>query len=672
MASTTSRWNRLVAAVAVLSQAFVLRGVGGPFIYADELGYVAAARYFGFGQPDIQMLSAFYHFGYGLLLAPLTMVFTEPAGFYRAATIFNGLLAVSATLVFYRIVLRRFLEIDPATAAVAAIAFALAPSLLVNTSILWAETALAWMLTLTLAAVMAVFRSPTVLRAALAGGLGAFAYGLHPRAIAVTAALIGTMLVAGAVRAMPIRVAFAGMASAVVGTLVVRAVNATMRDALYTEGSIVATAGGLLEDKILEEPGQWVMALAGTAWYQLLASLGLVALGVAFWIGEVWGIRRGEMGPAAGGSLFLGGCALSSWLVGSVIGIDPIETIRIDQTFYGRYIDFVAPLAIGFGVVLVQRAESRFARWSPLLALSLPALGWVLAAVRGADFYRDRAVVRVNVPVANALEVVVNTWSPARLGLIGGLVSAGVLLGFRWRREVGVVGLAIAMLSLSYLTLDRTTRPASQASAERTSLAEPIERLAGGGTVFLAGPYEVWTLYGLQYWADDVWFALETDCPTSARDVVIATPGDPRFADWFVAGSDPGIDREIRQDLTGASATSRSMSVEVVAVSRPDADVAVDLVVRNLDDHRPLVLGPASDVVLHVRWMAGGEPVDVALPVELELSPGDGQSLSVFFSGPEPGSDIGSVDFDAHAVGAGWLGASPCQQSQFGSASVPD
>lgn len=638
-------------------------------VFADELGYIAAARYFAPDYPDIQMLSAFYHFGYGLLLAPLAVVFDEPGAFYRAATLFNSFLAVGSTIVFHRLILLRYLDLAPALAAVAASAFALTPSLLVNTSMVWAETALVAIVTGLLVLLLRLFERQRPIDAIAVGALGAFAYGTHPRAIVLTAAVAGVVIVGAALRHLRPRIGGLALVSTIVGLVAVRAMNAAIADALYTEGSILESAG-FITGLISESPPQWLAGLGGTAWYQLLATAGVGLFGLWWLVRHLPTWSRREMGPPEVIALFVASSLGVSWLVGAVISIG--EDLRIDQLYYGRYLDIFAPFLIGFGVVGLSNRTQAGWRVAVAAVVGLLAGGWLIS-LRGSDnYFAEASSVQVNVPVINAMEQLGGSWDPTLVAMFGALAAAVVLVLFLWRDEAGVVAIAVFFLLMAEVTVSQTVRPASLASEERAALAGPVEEHAVGGTVFLAAPYEFWTLNNLQFWADDVQFQLESHCPTAAFDVVVAPTDDDRYIDWAVMAADPEHDRQVLIDLSETNALSRSIRLDVLEATSADGLMTATVEIENLDDGRLLRVG--DTLSLYARWLSGSEPdevTEVRLVTPLEIAAGSNGTHMLEFSAPaSERATTSTLSFDVRDEGRGWLSESPCAQSSFGSLNV--
>jgi hypothetical protein len=112
-----------------------------PLILADEVGYLGNARYLSgvAHMPDMRG-TGFYHFGYSLFLLPAFWLFAEPEWVYRAAIATNALL-VSALYFPLRFILVSTLGLSSTPARWIAFSCCLYPSLVLYSSLAWAESA---------------------------------------------------------------------------------------------------------------------------------------------------------------------------------------------------------------------------------------------------------------------------------------------------------------------------------------------------------------------------------------------------------------------------------------------------------------------------------------------------------------------------------------------------
>lgn len=666
----------IVAAWASVLQFVVLRPVLGPFIFADELGYVAAARYFGPGYPDVQMQSGFFHFGYGLLLSPLTAIFGEPDSFHRAATTFNGALMVAgAVLVVHLIVV--VLGHSRTAGLIGGLTFAAAPPVLVNTGMLWAESALSFWVVLSVWLVARFARSPTMATGIPLAIVAAFAYAIHPRALALFVASAVVLILIG-YRSRQARPAVAvALVVLFIGFISVRLVNDLVADRLYADQALASFDGSIIgrfRTFILEEPTKWLLGLVGVAWYQVFASAGLVVVAWVAWVRTGWRalLRTEAVTDRHAISVFLVAALGSGWAMAATIAAG--DELRLDQPIYGRYLDHLAPLAMAVAVAVLADGARRWNRELLGAAAVLPLIGGFLLAWHGTDFFAGgRAFVAMNVPVFATFIRVAETASPLSAGLIAGAAVAAFVGALRFHR-VAALGVAIvAFAGLGVFTVQREVHPHSRNTVNLRTLAVRSEELATGGRVLLAPPYEFQTLFSTQFWADDVQFVLGTECSSAPYDLVIAAPDDPRYLDHAILGRDQRLEREILQPSTSRPVVDVATEVRVTgwpASVEPGQTEVVTISVSNTGSS-PIVLsggGNPRDLGISIRFVGDtGELPRIPVPVPEPLVE-PGETIVVEFSlaaasGGKP-LDPGGYEMaaDVFLAQIGWLNAPGCDR----------
>jgi hypothetical protein len=638
------RWLRrpevLVAAFTAGLQWLVLRRVLGPFIYADELGYVAAARFFGSGDASVQLQSGFFHAGYGLLLAPLTVVFDEPDGFHRAATTLNGMMLVAAAVLASRLV-RHLYGLDPFQTVVSGLLFATSTSVMVSSGLLWAES------TLTL---LVVIMATAARRAATRGGVlddvvlvvtAVVAYLVHPRGIAMTAAIVAALLLLAwnRQRWLPFFVAFGAIAAGFVAT---RALHDLTADQVFAGSALTGTNSSFrfrLEEYVLGAPGAWTRGLLGTAWYQLMASAGLMA--VAWWEWLRSGADRFRTRGALDGRVMVGAVmAMSfafSWTIGATIASG--DVVRIDHSVYGRYLDHIAPLGFSVaGALVMTRFES--AQRSLLAALvATPVLGWLVTLWWGIDFYGEpRQVAPINAPLHATVTRLLDNNLPGVIG-VAAAVGVGVLILLSRRSPtVAMSASAFVLAVVGVFTVRNEVWPHSRDTVNLRAMADAVEEHAAGGTVLIAEPFSFLNLYGGQYWADDVDFVLGSECPAHPFDAVIAPIDDERYFDQRILFTDPRSERQLLEASGVGYPTEWDVSVSVE--SGVDTAVAGDLievsftVTNNGSDRFVLPADGPRPAVAAYRFIPDGdepydtEPVAIAELATLELESGESRTVA--------------------------------------------
>lgn len=685
-----------VAAFASLLQWLTLRSLLGPFIYADELGYVAAARYFGPGYPEVQMQSGFFHAGYGLLLSPLTIWFDEPASFHRAATSLNGAMLVVAAVMACRLA-QKLYDLDAFSTFVVGALFASSTSVMVSSGLLWAESTLTLLVVLMATSVRRAAVLQRRLDIAVLALIAVAAYAIHPRGIAMTVAIVlGLMLLA---RSGPHRgtVALAVIFVAT-GFLATRQLHELTADRLFAGSALTGTNSSFrfrVEEYIIGAPGAWVRGLLGAAWYQLMASAGLVAVAFISWAVAARGAlsnhtysqghgrdvsrldRSSSHGSDPDGSNFVGfvvgGAFVLTWLIAGTIA--SVEEPRIDHTVYGRYLDHLAPLAFTMGSAVLLTRGRAAVRPIAVSAALVPVLGWAVSLWWGFDFYDEpRPVAPINAPVHATMSRVVENNLPGVIGTAAGVGIVAFWLVTRWNPRAALVG-AVGLLScFGLFTVNNEVLPQSRNSANLQALPDAAELEFSGGTVMLAEPFAFLPTYSGQFWADDVQFVLATECPAHPYDGVIAAPGDARYLDHRILFSDDRSERELLEPSPVGYPVAWSVvpSVSVTSGQLTAGGVAeVEISITNTGSSILEIPGegPRSLLVAYRIIEAGAAPYDTA-PIQVDglsnvsLEPSATSTVSIVVPLVAGESPLGSGEYDVvadlYVRGLGWLHEAGC------------
>ncbi|HYU32883.1 MAG TPA: hypothetical protein VEW48_12035, partial [Thermoanaerobaculia bacterium] len=201
----------------------------GPMLFGDETAYLGIARFLAGHTPYPIMASPamgavpFYHFGYPLLLVPVSWLSGDPLTVYRTALAVNSLL-LAALFPLLAAFGRRVLGLAPGEAALAGMVVSLYPAFLLQSNLTWSESLLAPLVAAVLLAFYRLAERPAAGTACAFGLATVFADAVHARMLglvllallafgllwkrgrlrsreAATAALV-TLAGAGAVRAV--------------------------------------------------------------------------------------------------------------------------------------------------------------------------------------------------------------------------------------------------------------------------------------------------------------------------------------------------------------------------------------------------------------------------------------------------------------------------------------
>ena len=463
-----------------------------PILYEDTMGYLAVARAVAGWEPPpvLNAPNGFYHFGYPLLLAPLYPLLGSTERVFEGALVLDGLLA-SLQVVFLYLLARRLFGLEQGYALGAALAAALYPAWLLQSSFGWSESLFAAVFSLWVLLAWRSFRQDGGPWLVAFGLAGAYLYAIHPRGlglVAVTLAALGLAAFRGWTGRRWTVAALAVTAAAFVAT---RLLNAWFLEHLWLARPR-AHEGNVL--RLLLDPAVWTGALplrvAGQVWYLLAATLGLFAVGV-FVLGLQWRARKSPdltdtADPARARVSGLVLVAAAAVLLASATVMVPAG--RADHLVYGRYNEaFLGPFLLAglAGLIGVPR-RTLLIRLGVAAAL-LAGLGLLLAQVL------PKEILAMGPMPLNVLGVLV--WNPGTsfavgkttiLALAASVVFALAAFGSRRAALVTLAGFFAVSAGLvaerqlvpfcrywrGFATLQDTLRPLAPASVsyERSGL----------------------------------------------------------------------------------------------------------------------------------------------------------------------------------------------------------
>lgn len=488
----------LATLISLVGRLMLARSVWSPFIFQDEGGYVAVARLLAGDTPSLYGPTYFPVFG--ILLAPAAAVL-EGTGFHRAVQVVNAV-AAAATIPAAYLVARRVASLGPWLGAGTAVVGATGAASLLTATMLLPEALFGFLVVVSVLAVHEALVTARFDVALLAGAVVGVTYGVHPRAVVVIVALLGVAALAWRSGVLIPRVAIGLGASSLATALVVQVVHAWATSRLYEVGTWESLAGSPLQS--VTAPGGLALITAGQVWYLVVASVGLVPVGLVA-AGLLAHAGRGTAKGIAATFVVLG--VLGSLALGSIasyqVGLGDVN--RADQPVYGRYLEQWIPVLVVFAPTLLRR-------WSRSVVVATAGAAALLGVVISwgyADEVWELPIAWSNIAsLRSAFEVFGREYVLAA-GLVAGLavlVFLGTAVAFRHPAGWALPLLAMAAINLhaGVTTVSEWADPAAKAWAQRHRLGPVLARTDLPVAIGIEENFEVFYGYNLQFWHPDL------------------------------------------------------------------------------------------------------------------------------------------------------------------------
>ena len=364
----------------------------GPRILADEIGYLANARYLAGGGVIDMSHTAFYAGGYSLAIAPLSRLFAHnPGHLYESIIVLQAVFAGLSVILIARLC-RWLFAASWSVSILAACVAGLYPSFVTATGFAWSESMLTFALLVAVSAAAWVVRSfderpvrsrSMVVRAAIAGCACGYVLTVHNRTMLAMLAVVVILGVALARRHAPgpaIAVAAGFVATAIGGQFL----NSRLKQALWRGAGGVDTSGRI--SSLLRPHGVWAAfrGAVGQYWYQFVATGGLIAIALTALAllalrtsqrtpGQPDGERRSSSRSTVAAIIFVVFVALFAV---SVVFL--ANGKRGDAIVYGRYLDIATPLLIAVAVTWLGTSPSPRSLRIASAAVVASSAGWLV------------------------------------------------------------------------------------------------------------------------------------------------------------------------------------------------------------------------------------------------------------------------------------------------------
>lgn len=455
-------WLLLSATLVGVVHFTIADPTAGPRIFADEIGYLADARYMAGGHVIDMSHTAFYAAGFSLVITPFSRIFAQhPARLYESVILLQAVLAALSVVLIAHLCHWLF-SARWNVAIIAALAAGLYPAFVINSGFTWSESMLTFALLVAISAVGWVLRTldkehvrqrALLVRSTLAGCACAYVITVHNRtilAMLVVVAILGAALIR---RHAPRAAVFLGSGFVVVA-FAGQVLNKHLNHVLWKGAGGVDASSDVFD--LVHPHGMWLASRAavGQYWYQFVATGGLLVIGLTAL--ALAAIRQRRSTPVASirATLASSRSTAAAAAFFAFVGLFVVSTIflangnRADTIVYGRYLDIATPLLVAAGIAWLGTLPSFRSLCVAAAAVAISSGGWLVlhfgARLELARKY-NRAVTLGTLGWLDPHRGGLLLFAPTVWGVVIGLAAVAVSFGAR-RQHVprGIATLVIA------------------------------------------------------------------------------------------------------------------------------------------------------------------------------------------------------------------------------------
>ena len=456
------------------------------FVLHDEFGYwYNAAHFAGYDWTGIEGISAYYSYGYSLLLAPLFHIFNSSITIYRVAVALNIVLLILSFLISCRCAFQLFPDISKKVLVFFCLLSSFYGGYIFDVNITWAEPLLLfvfWLLVLTLINYFDTRSLPLLI---LSITESIYLYTIHQRTLGVVIALFLVLFFHFLISSDRThkKYIFLILIVFLIFFACVTAIKGNLMSSIWTP-SFTTSSSGINDysgqfDKIIAffTSGDFFISVVNgffSKFFYLFCASGLLILwGIYFILHKIYhsGLKNS---PSQMIYIF---CILSVLALEGISALFFNTSPRLDTVLYGRYAEFAAAPLILFGLCfLYQKLGTTKVLISGIfiyLLLSLTAIGQLfegsgnmyLSSVVGNIFY-DSATDRMNT---------------GYLIVIPLLIGIFLFVLFQQRRRILYFVAVIPLLSLwiyaDYYTLKVDVNESQRLASGYNQLCDDITKL---------------------------------------------------------------------------------------------------------------------------------------------------------------------------------------------------
>ncbi len=430
----------------------------GPFIQADEIGYLGNARFLaGKGVMPNMEGTVFYHAGYSILISPAFWLSSDPKRVYLFVLVINSFL-ISSLFLFLYYWSRNILSYDLKTSVLTGLVTSLYPPFLLHSNIAWAENAIIPLFILPAILFYFLMRNRSLLLGILFGLAVSSLYTVHPRSLPLLP--ISAFYLIYLVRSgfLPFSIGTVSLIALLSNYLATLKLHGFLRALGWAGGGTPSITGMLSLLPDMKGLVKALVVMVGQLWYIMISTYGLGILGFLVIALRIWQHRSvlKEKEPSSAAThallfylLICGGVFLTSVVFMSSLGLNE------DRLIYGRYNEcFVAVgMAVALGTILENGFNKKY-KYTLGLIIILALLGFSLITWRlGANLVTHPTMTGFNLlglfPVLGAVRYPLQFSFSAGIfvcSLYAWVVILILILAFKVKRGVGLVVLCSLFL----------------------------------------------------------------------------------------------------------------------------------------------------------------------------------------------------------------------------------
>lgn len=335
----------------------------------DEFGYWAsAAKNVGYDWAEVAALGSYYSFGYSFILTPILCFFRNGVAAYKAAVTVNMVLMGAGIFFISEIIKRLFPEIDDKKQIFISGIAVFYPVWIFNMQMTMAEALLMFLFVLITYLFVCMIQEERMVTAILLAGSLLYIYWVHMRSVGVLIACVMTLVLWGISKRPKTKtmLTFVIVFLLLIVLTMILKQNTIIQVFSGTDSNFLAgndyggQKGKLQQIMTLYGIKLFVKEVIGKVFYLGLASFGLFYWGIGWTVKKSCLlmadlIKKRKIEVIEWISLFLFLAMLGEILISSIY-MHPAG--NIDTLIYGRYDEFLVPVFLMLGVIVMS--ESRW------------------------------------------------------------------------------------------------------------------------------------------------------------------------------------------------------------------------------------------------------------------------------------------------------------------------